>query len=573
MKQKKVIETKKCKHCSVYYDINTWDLEFYNNISPVFKSYELENNRNLIKYPILTPTSCPDCRQQKRLAFINETKLYKRKCDATWEIKVMMYKPWTKYKVYNSDYWYSDKWDPLKYWKKIDFNKGFFEQFSELFLEVPRLWRSIYKSKNSEFTNNCSYVKDSYLSFNWWDSEKILYCNLFRHCFFTVDSRKITNSNNCYECINCDRCYNLMYWENCINVQDSWYMKNCKDCNYCIACTNLVWKNYCIENKQYTELEYKKLKSEYIIKYSREEFKRFCSNHFVRALNNEDSKNVEWNNITNSKNIFHSFNIDKSNNVKYSYDLRWINTNVMDVNSFWWNIHNCFESCTIWHDSNYLLFCNQVYGHCNNLIYCDSCFWCSNCFWCTWLKNKQYCILNVQYTHDEYEELVQKIIKIMFQKWEWWEFFPASMSPFWYNETLAQEYFKLTKKEALKQWFNWSDYEVTFAKVEKTIEWKKLSRNTNEIPDDIVNWAIICEISHKPFRISPIELEFYRKHNLPLPIRHPDIRHEDRLKLKSPRKIFERNCDKCSKRIKSNYAVDLVEKVYCEECYDIEVNK
>ena len=52
---------------------------------------------------------------------------------------------------------------------------------------------------------------------------------------------------------------------------------------------------------------------------------------------------------------------------------------------------------------------------------------------------------------------------------EWGEFFPSSLSPFGYNETVASEYFPLSKEEALKQGFNWSDYEAPFPKVEKTI--------------------------------------------------------------------------------------------------------
>jgi len=67
-----------------------------------------------------------------------------------------------------------------------------------------------------------------------------------------------------------------------------------------------------------------------------------------------------------------------------------------------------------------------------------------------------------------------------------------------------------------------------------------------------LNWAIECEITKKPFKIIREELEFYRKHNLPIPRRHPDQRHLDRMKLRNPRKLFMRKCDKCKKR-NSNY--------------------
>jgi CxxC-x17-CxxC domain-containing protein len=67
------------------------------------------------------------------------------------------------------------------------------------------------------------------------------------------------------------------------------------------------------------------------------------------------------------------------------------------------------------------------------------------------------------------------------------------------------------------------------------------------------------------------ELDFYRKYNLPIPKRHPDQRHEDRVRLKNPRKLFERKCDKCGKDIKTTYSPSRPEIVYCEECYNKEI--
>jgi hypothetical protein len=49
--------------------------------------------------------------------------------------------------------------------------------------------------------------------------------------------------------------------------------------------------------------------------------------------------------------------------------------------------------------------------------------------------------------------------------------------------------------------FNWSNYIEPKNEVEKTIDANKLSNDIKDIPDDILNWAIICEISKKPFRI------------------------------------------------------------------------
>ena len=39
------------------------------------------------------------------------------------------------------------------------------------------------------------------------------------------------------------------------------------------------------------------------------------------------------------------------------------------------------------------------------------------------------------------------------------EFFPSELSPFCYNETIAQEYFPLTKEEATEQGYKWKEKE------------------------------------------------------------------------------------------------------------------
>ncbi len=110
--------------------------------------------------------------------------------------------------------------------------------------------------------------------------------------------------------------------------------------------------------------------------------------------------------------------------------------------------------------------------------------------------------------------------------------------------------------------FGGKKYLIPAPKLPDTIEW---------IPDDILNWAIECEVSGKPFRIIKQKLEFYRKHSLPIPKRHPDVRHLDRMKMRNPRKLFERKCDKRSRDMITTYSRERPEKVYCEECYNREV--
>lgn len=70
-----------------------------------------------------------------------------------------------------------------------------------------------------------------------------------------------------------------------------------------------------------------------------------------------------------------------------------------------------------------------------------------NLFGCIGLKKAKNSVLNTSYSVQEYETLCGKVIDHMRSTGEWGEFFPHELSPFGYNETIAQEYFPMTESE------------------------------------------------------------------------------------------------------------------------------
>jgi hypothetical protein len=159
----------------------------------------------------------------------------------------------------------------------------------------------------------------------------------------------------------------------------------------------------------------------------------------------------------------------------------------------------------------------------------------------------------------------------MEQTGEWGEFFPASLSSFAYNETVAQEYYPLSKAEAAKRGWAWLDKKDDVLKVDRTIAAEDLPASIDDIPDDILNWAIVCTATGRPFRIIKQELAFYRTMGLPAPRLHPDERHRRRMQLRNPRKLWQRECANCQKPITTSYSPKRSERVVCEECYLKEV--
>jgi hypothetical protein len=78
-----------------------------------------------------------------------------------------------------------------------------------------------------------------------------------------------------------------------------------------------------------------------------------------------------------------------------------------------------------------------------------------NMFGCCGLKKGKNCILNRAYSAQEYETHCGKIIDHMKSTGEWGEFFPHELSPFGYNETVAQEYFPMTEAQVKEKGWNW----------------------------------------------------------------------------------------------------------------------
>ncbi len=95
----------------------------------------------------------------------------------------------------------------------------------------------------------------------------------------------------------------------------------------------------------------------------------------------------------------------------------------------------------------------------------------------------------------------------------------------------------------------------------------KVPEKIIEVEDSICDEILACEETGKNFKIQKVELDFYRKMNLPIPKYCPDVRHFKRLQLRNPRKLCGRKCMKCGFYIETTYSPDRPEKIYCEECY------
>ncbi len=531
-----------CKSCNRVFQITQADLELLKLVSSV----EL----------IPPPRFCPDCRQQRRLAFRNERTLYSRTCDLTGKKIVSIYSQQSPYIVYDRDAWWGDSWDAKTYGRDFDFSIPFFEQFDELYRDVPKAALASSSSENSVFTNYSWYCKDCYLILGWGEhSEHCLYGKLVINCRDCVDVTHAIDCELCYDSLDIERCYALNFSQGCKGCSASSYLKNCVGCADCFGCINLVNQKFCIFNKQYSQTEYQTKVAELKASDRAELLQKVVTffetqpQKYYQGINTE---NCTGDYLNNSKNLRECFDTSASEDCAYLTDCIECKQ-CMDLSvAGKFNTELAYECVS--YTGYGCAFVHLAWG-CNNLLYSQECFNGSQfCFGSTGLKHQEYLILNKPHTKEEYFRKLPKIINHMRETGEWGEFFPAYLSPFGYNETVAAEYFPLTQTAAVGKGFNW--------------------RAEAEMPNTaagIGEGILTCAKSGRKFRLVKSELEFYQQQGLPHPTLHPDERHYARLARRNRRKLFIRKCDACSVALESTYAPDAKERVLCEKCFQVEV--
>ncbi len=568
-------ETKNCQNCKNDFTIEPDDFSFYEKI----------------KVP--PPTFCPECRLIRRLIFRNDRVWHHRKCDATGKSILSIYSPDMKVKVYDQEYWKSDKWDSMDYGRDYNFDQSFFEQFKELFESVPHPNLAQKNNINSEYTNNTLNYKNCYFCASGDYAEDCAY--LFGSIIRAKNCLDLHQSNDCefcYELTDCLKSNLLFFGQNCEECIDSILLYDCKNCMNCFGCVGLRNKQYCIFNKQYFKEEYKEKIKEYwngsyvLFLKNQEEFKKLKLKVPRKFAVITKSINVSGDDIYESRNCKQSFSIRNNiENCKYCFRIHEGSKDGYDTFIAWNKAENFCETVSIYGQN---IFFSAFIWSGFEIQYSYNCYDCNNIFGCIGLRNKSYCIFNKQYSKEEYKKILLKIIEKMKREKEYGEFFPSEISPFGYNETLAQDYFPKSEKEATESGYKWRDlenknYQITFFS-------DKIPDNLNEIPDSIISEIIECE--HKgtcdeqcatAFRLTDFELKFYKKYNIPIPRLCPFCRHFQRLKQKTPLKLWHRNCmcqneshkheggANCSNEFETPYSPERPEIIYCESCYQKEV--
>ena len=543
--------SKNCTNCQQEFEISLEDQAYYQKIQ------------------VPEPKQCPTCRNQRRLSHANLMNLYKRKCDKTGQDIISHYHQNVPFPVYEQSILATQEFDPTAYGQDYDFNKTFFEQYRELYLKVPRASKltAYTYDENSEYTNHAGMNKNCYMLFDSDYNHDCMYGSGNLHCKSNCDNYRMSKSELCYQCIDCTNSYNLKFSQDCENCSDSAFLKNCIGCKECFMCSNLKNKQYYIFNQQKTKEEYEQYmqglgsysKTIEFINY----YRQFIQNYPQRYIHGSQYENVSGDYLVNSKNAINCFdslelwdckNITKGfGNTKDSFDCDEIGNGA----------ELAYECCYSGYNLNNCKFTAKTLDNVSNLYYCLNCNHSKDCFGCISAFHKQYCILNKQYTKEEYEALVPRIIEHMKQTGEYGEMIPIQLSDFAYNESDAQDWYPLTKDQALAKGFAWRDADPK----EYLPATTTLKDNISETDQSITNELLACESCSKNYKIVPQEFKFYKNQNLPIPRQCFSCRHKNRHELRNKRQLFQKNCNNCQTPITTTYNPQSNYQVFCESCY------
>ncbi|MBI3335539.1 MAG: hypothetical protein HY001_03515, partial [Candidatus Portnoybacteria bacterium] len=294
-----------CQNCKQQFTIDSVDFKFYE------------------KMQVPAPTFCWLCRAQRRMAFRNESSLFKRKSDFSGEEIFSAFAPAAPVKVYEKDAWISDEWNPMEYGIDIDFSKPFLEQFKELLHTVPLKNLNLVNNVNSDYCNNFTDPRDCYLAFNGKGAENCMYGNGIGFSKECVDVSHVGKSEWCYEGFWLTSCASCIFSSHCENSYNLAFCKNCTGCNDCFGCVGLRNKSYHIFNKPYSKEAYQKKVKEFaldsyknieVMKKKAREFWLKFPNKFIEGSHNQ---NVSGNYISHSKNVHNSFLVREGENLRY----------------------------------------------------------------------------------------------------------------------------------------------------------------------------------------------------------------------------------------------------------------
>lgn len=497
-----------------------------------------------------------------------------------------MYPKESPYVVWCRDCWWSDTWDATKFCVGYEGPENFFEKMKKIQLQVPREGLVSLNAENSEYSNHIRDSKDCYMC--------ALIADQSEHSFYSYSSTGIRNCSDVlwgrntellYFCVLTLNSYNCSFLSLADNCTDCHYSYDIKNCSNVMFSSNLRNKSYVFRNEQLSKEAYEKevaklqlssfrAREEYI-----KEFQKILDTSIHRYANLVNCQNCSGQNVYNSvntqiaygsfddENVYNAGNVLNAKNIVYGFavgtqPVEWgYNVSVIKGGS---NVVGCYNT----------VLSSDIYFS-ENLVSCN------DCIGCIGLNKKSFCILNKQYSKEEYEKIKSELLEYWRTNDQLASPMPQDLACFAYNESPAQDYYPSDRETAIKFDFKWQD-NMPGTHGKETLQPQDIADDIHDVNESICKEILTCIQCQRNYKIIKPEFDLYKKLALPVPRQCFDCRHRARLKILGIRRLFHRTCT-CNLSEHSHPGTcqnsfvtihkegEMPEKVFCESCYQKEV--
>ena len=524
-----------------------------------------------VPFELPAQTLPQDVRAMRRMAWRNSHNLYHRKCDRSGKKIISGFPAGSRYPVYATDIWWGDSWDQNASGREFDFTRSFFDQFQELMTVAPRPALMSRNSENSDYCNYAGDNKDCYMANNGsWYNERCINGESYLHCRDCLDCSYLRKSELCYEAVACEGLYDCAFIVNSYHSAQCYFSFNLRNCQDCFLCSNLRGKRNYILNRPATkeaiaELR-KKMQTSSGLAELAHRYDQLRRESFHPATNQVACEDCSGEYLSHCKNVQNGYLVGAIRDGR--------NLIHCDEGSDLWDCSLSgyggselyYETISSGAGGQRVLFCSGSWSS-SNVVYCDTVMSCLDCFGCVGLIRKQHCILNRQYSPDEYESLCARIVEHMRQSGEWGEFFPEWLAPHAYNESSGPDFYQIDQERAEELGYRW----LPSADAPKQHSGVPLPSSIFGVADDITEQIFACEQTGRAFRISPLELTLLRKMEIcPSPY-SPEARRVLRTEKRNPARLSRSSCSACGAAVETSFAPGSGLNIFCSDCYQKEL--
>ena len=550
----------KHEHCEGEFEIQEGDIEFL----------------RMLRVP--PPNYCPTCRRMRRLVHMNLTRLFKRSCNAPEhsETMISIIPSECPFPVYDYQYFISDAFDPFSFGRTYAGGSPMEELFNlRKVFPMPSFLNRDPSCINSDYSNGGRDLKNGYFVMGCYRAEDVWYSHLIIGSKMVMDSRAIQNSEFVYKSVFSEHLFKCSYAYFSNSCTDSMFLFDCRNCQDCFGCVNLRNAKYCVFNQQLTKEGYMAFLAS-ISPLSRSMLSE-CENKFwelvkaepMNASRNMGSTGVSGVNIKRCQDLFDAIDSENTQHVRHVDSVN-DHKDSMDVLFSGGNSSMIYGTTNIGSSSGGVRF-SVSSKFCTNSEFVFNSKNISNCFMCFGLQNKSYCILNKQYTEEEYYPLVDALKSEMLRRGEYGDGLGMEFSAQAYNFSIGNVSFPLSGDTIRTLGGYTGEEPETNVGDMGVMQPEDVPETIDEVSDALIAKAMICKETGRPFRVIQSELDFYRRMKLPLPTVHPTVRMESSFHMATMAKKHTVNCASCQRSIDSMFPKESGFILYCETCYQKEI--